>query len=314
MRILLTGGSSFTGLWFGRELLDAKHEVVATFTRPSADAYQGVRGERVRLLLAAGARPEFAATFGESNFLRVLEREGPWDVLCHHAADVTDYRAMSFDVLRAAASNTHNLPQVLERLVNGGGKMMICTGTYFEPDEGSGSNPREAVSPYGLSKALSWQVCRYWCQARGLKIGKFVMPNPVGAFEEPRLTGQLIASWRRGEPAVIQTPDYVRDNVPVRPLAQAYVRFLQESAAQHELVRRMNPSGWVETVAAFAQRVGAATTSRLGIDCPLDIRVPASYEQPLVRHNVHNVLSGWSADEERRFWDELVNFHARRPV
>ena len=31
MRILLTGGSSFTGSWFARELSDAGHHVAATF-------------------------------------------------------------------------------------------------------------------------------------------------------------------------------------------------------------------------------------------------------------------------------------------
>ena len=44
MRVLLTGGSSFTGCWFARGLALAGHEVTATLRSSS---YDGVRAERV---------------------------------------------------------------------------------------------------------------------------------------------------------------------------------------------------------------------------------------------------------------------------
>ena len=46
MKILLTGASSFTGMWFARELAQAGHEVVATFQR-AHDAYADERSESV---------------------------------------------------------------------------------------------------------------------------------------------------------------------------------------------------------------------------------------------------------------------------
>ena len=39
MKLLLTGCSSFTGYWFAKCLAEAGHEVVATLTRDSAEAY-----------------------------------------------------------------------------------------------------------------------------------------------------------------------------------------------------------------------------------------------------------------------------------
>jgi len=43
-----------------------------------------------------------------------------------------------------------------------------------------------AFSPYGLSKGLTAQAFRYWCGALDVPLGKFVLPNPFGPFEEPR--------------------------------------------------------------------------------------------------------------------------------
>ena len=53
-RILLTGASSFTGLWITEALAAAGHEVVAPLTR-DADAYSGLRGERVARLAGSAA-------------------------------------------------------------------------------------------------------------------------------------------------------------------------------------------------------------------------------------------------------------------
>ena len=53
MKVLFTGASSFTGMWFVRELAKAGHTVVATFRR-SAGAYAD-EGRRRRVELALDA-------------------------------------------------------------------------------------------------------------------------------------------------------------------------------------------------------------------------------------------------------------------
>jgi len=60
---------------------------------------------------------------------------------------------------------------------------------------------------------------RYHCGEARIPLGKFVIPNPFGPFEEPRFTAYLMRSWKDGKPAGVKTPDYVRDNVPVDLLA-----------------------------------------------------------------------------------------------
>ena len=47
MKILFTGGSSFTGFWFIRELAAAGHEVTAVFRKRAEEYSDEVRRQRV---------------------------------------------------------------------------------------------------------------------------------------------------------------------------------------------------------------------------------------------------------------------------
>ena len=223
MRILLTGASSFTGFWFARTLAQHGDQVVAPLRR-RLDAYTGVRAIRVNQL------SEFAevveeAPFGSDAFMSMVQ-QAKFDVLSHHAAEAANYRSLDFDTSAALGQNTLNLRKVLESINRQGLKAVIATGTVFEQDEGIGDNLGRAVSPYGLSKGLTWQVIRYWCNLLKIPVGKFVIGNPFGPFEEPRFCAYLIERWRAGEVAEVRTPCYLRDNIHVDLLALAYTHFV----------------------------------------------------------------------------------------
>ena len=101
MRALLTGASSFSGYWFAAKLHAAGFEVIAPL-RSGLATYEGVRGERVSKLAGCAEIVE-NCPFGSPAFLDlVASRE--FDVLCHHAAQVADYRSLDFDVAARAAS------------------------------------------------------------------------------------------------------------------------------------------------------------------------------------------------------------------
>ena len=184
MRILLTGGSSFTGLWFARSLVAAGHTVVAPLKGMASD-YSGLRGERVAALKCVVEVIE-GCPFGSATFLD-LASTGSWDLLCQHAAQTGDYRNPEFDILGAVAANTHAVVDVLKAMLSRGLSGVVITGTVFEQDEGAGEGPLRAFSPYGLSKGLTWQHYRFLSQTMGFPLGKFVIPNPFGPFEEPRV-------------------------------------------------------------------------------------------------------------------------------
>jgi len=306
MRILFTGASSFTGTWMAGELARCGHAVTAVYTQSGQSAYEGLRAQRVGRLLPH-ISPTWGTQFGDDPFLQLCREQGPWDVLCHHAADVRDYKSPQFDWQRALANNTRRLSEVLAAFRAGGGKAVVLTGSYFEADEGTGSPPLRAFSAYGLSKTLTSQAFRFECDRFGLTLGKYVVPNPVGPLEEPRFVSYLADCWKRGAPAVVQTPDYIRDHLPVYRLATDYAAFVVRTAGLPAgAFLRRNPSGWVETVGAFALRVSQHFAPFFEKPCALECRAsstsPAS--EPLARQNTDACLPGWSAPAENVFWSD----------
>jgi UDP-glucose 4-epimerase len=310
MRILFTGASSFTGSWFVRTLAASGHEVVATFRSPLT-AYEGVRARRVADA-AAAAEPVAEVAFGSPTFLDLL-RDRSFDVLCHHAAEVTGYRSPDFDIEAAVALNTHELPAVLGLLAKNA-TPVVLTGSVFESDEGDGEDPLRAFSPYGVSKALTAEIFTTRCREAAVGLGKFVIPNPFGPLEEPRFTAYLARTWLSGEAALVQTPAYVRDNVHVTLLALAYVRFVEEVASAAGLstsggFRHLGPSGYVETQGEFSQRCSRELEGRLGVVCRVELIEQVDFPEPRIRFNTDRLDPAELGWDEARAWDELAAYY-----
>ena len=306
MKILFTGGSSFTGFWFIRELAAAGHEVTAIFRKRAEDYADDIRRQRVTIASRL-CRPVHGCSFGDASFL-TLVGEGKWDLLCHHAADVTNYKSPGFDVVGAVQNNTHNLPAVLDSLKSAGCSRILLTGSVFEGGEGAGSQGLPDFSPYGLSKALTARVFRYYGAQAGLSLGKFVIPNPFGPYEEPRFTAYLMKTWMAGGTPSCSSPAYVRDNIHVSLLAKAYSRFAQSLEATPGFTR-INPSGYIESQGAFTLRMAQEMRPRLNLPCLVELKQQSDFPEPRVRINTDiadaNTL-GWN---ESAAWDDLTTFY-----
>jgi nucleoside-diphosphate-sugar epimerase len=251
----------------------------------------------------------FGCSFGDDAFLALAGGER-WDLLCHHAADVTNYKSPSFDVTSAVASNTRNVAAVVDTLKRKADFLRILvTGSFFENDEGVGSDGLPAFSPYGLSKGLTWQVFRYHASRAAVSLGKFVVPHPFGAYEDPRFTAYLFKNWLNGATATVNTPAYVRDNAHVTLLAKAYVRFAENLPAT-ALISRTNPSCYPESQGAFAQRFANEMRKRLGLPCVLELRQQVDFQEPRLRINTDPVdgdALGWN---ESCAWDEIAEYYS----
>lgn len=306
MKVLLTGASSFTGLWFAQALV-AKGATVVTPLRGSTESYEGERKRRVAALSKV-ADVRFETSFGGAAFSDLVTNE-TFDVFCHHAATVENYRSADFDVTSALASNTAGFKQLAETLKARGTRSVVLTGSVFEPNAGAGTFPLKAFSPYGLSKALSSQVIAYHCDKADLPISKFVIANPFGPFEEPRFCAYLIKTWKSGQTAEVKTPLYVRDNIHVSLLAKTYAAFVTEAAAG-TAAQLYAPTGYVETQGSFARRFAGEIGPRLGLDCPLALAQQTDFSEPLVRINtdvINLTALGWL---EGAAWDELASYYA----
>jgi nucleoside-diphosphate-sugar epimerase len=311
MKVLFTGASSFTGFWFVRELVEAGHEVVAVFRRNREDYPDSVRRERVERLEPL-CRSIWGVAFGEPAFLDVIESESGWDLLCHHAAEVGSYRSPEFDVVGALASNIRSAPAILDRLQLRGCRGVVLTGSLFEAGEGAGSDGIPAVSPYGLSKSLTAESFRFFLGERSLPMGKFVVPNPFGPYEERRFTAYLMERWFSNETATVRTPDYVRDNIHVSLLARAYTRFVERLAGSSKGCLKLNPSGYVESQGEFAHRVAREVRVRTGLPCTLELRSQCEFPEPRVRSNTDPVEPSELGWNERLAWDELTSYYQTR--
>jgi nucleoside-diphosphate-sugar epimerase len=305
MRILFTGVTSFTGVWFARALASAGHTVVAA-VRGVEGSYAGLQAERL-VLLEGRCGLLWEQSFGSDAFLAAIEREGPFDTLCHHAADATNYKSPDFDALGAAAANCRNLPQVLTALKGVGCRKIILTGSVFEAGEGSGTAPLLAFSPYGLSKTLTADAFRYYVARAGLGLGKFVIPNPFGPYEKPLFTNYLINCWREGKAARVNTPDYVRDNVPVSLLALAYADFA--AALPDSGFHKLNPSCYAESQGVFAARFAREMGGRLGMATPLELATQTDFSEPLARINTDRIAMDMARWQEGAAWDEAAGYY-----
>ena len=307
MRILFTGGSSFTGSRFIRELAAAGHEVTAVFRRQVGDYSDEVRRRRVALA-AEVCHSVHGCSFGDERFLALIG-EGGWDLLGHHAAEVTNYKSRDFDAVAALGNNAHNLPAVLAALGSAGCRRLLLTGSVFEGGEGAGSQGLPDFSPYGLSKALSSQLFRFYCDRAGIGLGKFVIPNPFGPYEEPRFTAYLIKTWLAGATAACSSPAYVRDNIHVSLLAKAYARFATEVPTTG--LTRINPSGYVESQGAFTLRMAQEMRPRLGLPCLVELAKQVDFPEPRVRINTDPLVADALGWDESSAWDEIAHYYQR---
>lgn len=307
MRIFFTGATSFTGMWFAKTLAGKGHKVLAAIRRPQAE-YSGLRAERLTLV-ARNCNLAWNAPFGTPAFLDLLARQGPFDMLCHHAAEVKNYKSPDFDPVAATASNTFGLREVLCGLRQAGCGHILLTGSVFEAHEGAGSDPGRAFSAYGLSKTLTSEVFQFHARAEGFSLGKFVIPNPFGPYEERRFTDYLMRCWTEGRPARVAAPLYLRDNIPVTLLAAAYADFTGRLPGSGFCC--FNPSFYAETQGAFAQRFADEMSPRLNIATPLEFADQRDFPEPEIRVNTDRLepaALGWS---ETDFWDDMAGYYAR---
>jgi nucleoside-diphosphate-sugar epimerase len=308
VKALLTGASSFTGYWFARALAERGVEVVAPL-RGALNAYSGVRQARVQAL-AEVAEIVPQVEFGSAEFFDVVDRSH-CELMCHHAARVADYRSPDFDVVLALAENTRGFKALSERLAAQAFAAVVITGSVFEPGEGAGTKPLRAFSPYGLSKALTAETIRYWCEVAGLTFGKFVIANPFGPLEEPRFCAYLVKAWAAAEVPEVRTPLYVRDNIHVSLLAKAYADFVIETAKAKKLAHRA-PTFYAESQGAFAERFAREFGQRVAIPCPLKIGVQRDFSEPMVRINTDPLDTDQLRWSELSAWDQIAAYYADR--
>jgi len=97
----------------------------------------------------------------------------------------------------------------------------------------------------------------------------------------------------------VNTPDYIRDNIHVSLLAQAYVTFI-ENLGEGPGFERYCPSGYAEKQGVFIERFSCALKQRFKLPCQVVLDKQIEFLEPLKLVN---------KDEVKVPWDELASFY-----
>lgn len=293
-KVLLTGATSFTGAYIAKDLVASGYNVYATLTKP-VNAYQESL-VKDRMSLASGVEWLPESPVGSESLLETIKTIKP-TVFINHGASISGYRNPDFDYLQSVSLATKGLEKLLGTLKDSGCSKIIHSGSVFEPDEGHLGG--EAVSIYGVSKNLTWQVWRFFSQKISLPISKIVIPNPIGPFENlDRLGPLFVKKWKMGESPVLTTPALVRDHVPASWLSKVY---LEEVGNKSLGVKIRRPSAFKLSNLDFVSQFSAYCKKYLDLKSDFSV-TPKPTSEPIYKINSENCPELLSPSEIDKFW------------
>ncbi len=299
MNIVFTGLSSFTGLYFVKELHRRRHNIFGVH-QSSLSEYSSPHKERV-IEAIRYCKNSVQASFGDQQFCNFIQQT-PIDIYCHHGAYTKNYGSSDFPVRFAVENNTKNLSTVAQILQERKCHSIAVTSSIFA-GHGPISDSTVPFSGYGEAK---WQTDKRFltaCRKYQLRWARYVIPNPFGPSDNPKFLYEMAKRWALGKPLILKTPDYVRDNIHVRLLAKHYVSWL-ESLQDQSMAVNSFPSGYVEKIEFFAERVAVEIRKRTGWSCAIKRIAHPRYNQPTKLHNTEPI--NLNTIEEPQEWDQLA--------
>lgn len=298
MNILFTGASSCTGMHFVLALLRKGHTVTCTFTKRHHD-YDGVKKKRIEQIISQ-ITPIWNTSFGDKNFCTLVEK-GRFSTYAHHMAWTKGYGTKDYNISKAIQNNTNNLELVVQLLKKNGCTQIILTRSVFEGDHvlcQGGSTPFE---PHGNAKKQTSLL--FLQQSSIIPIRQFIIPNPVGTFDQVRLVEYLHSCWKKQKTPQIHYPKNIRDNIPIPLLQRRYTGFLKESSSW------TSPSGWIYSNKDWIEKVARELKKRFHYQTPCVYGPQRDNNQPLQLYNTEPMIAPW---DEQAFWDRLAQHYRQR--
>lgn len=245
------------------EAFARKGHAVTGVAQSRLSAYGGRK--RLRMERAARAGVTLKGGLGaESGALAEWVRTEHVDVWVHHHHPMSRFRANDYDVESASGAALTPLPELFRALEAAQVRLVVQSGTYFEPGEG-GQAPGAPSTPYAELKRTVSNNLIHLAHEHGFGICKIVIPTPGGALEnEDRLTPQLLLAGLRDEPFTIAAPDSVFDTIPGEALAEIYVRAAEEWLELPVAATVLRPSGWIVSAGEWAAWVHERILTPLG--------------------------------------------------
>jgi UDP-glucose 4-epimerase len=228
-------------------------------------------------------------------------KTGTVDLVGFHGTATFDYRDPNFDVMAAVQNTLETSKRIFELFPNAS---IVHTGTYGEPNESIGESPLETFNGYSASKALIYSHHKQMLRP-DKAILKYVMPNPFGPLEPPKLTEYLLRTWAKGEVPLVKFPNYIRDNVPIDLLASHYALSVKAFSAGDQSFS-VHPSKYAETNSTFVTRYANEISERFSREFNTEFPIRHDYPEPRIRVNrdyCQDLVTDW---DEVRSWDQIA--------
>ena len=230
MNVLVTGGAGFIGSHVADAFLDLGHTVHIL-----DDLSTGKEKNINR-------RASFTrGDIRDADLVRRLMREGRFEVLCHHAAQM-DVRRSVADPVNDASINILGVLTLLEACRSSGVRKVLFASSggaiygeqdYFPADE---KHPTRPISPYGVAKLATEQYLYYYGEVYGISSISLRYANVYGPRQSPEGEAGVVAIFAsrmlKGEQPVINgTGGQTRDYVFVGDVVRANVLALLHSGS-----------------------------------------------------------------------------------
>lgn len=222
MKILVTGGAGFIGSHVVDAFLEIGH-AVSIIDDLSTGKERNINPRAVfhRADIRDGAAVE------------TIMREGRFDAICHHAAQM-DVRRSVADPVFDASVNVLGVLTLLESAARHGVRKVLFASTggaiygeqdYFPADE---LHPTRPVSPYGVAKLATEQYLFYFRAVHGLQYVCLRYANVYGPRQNPEGEAGVVAIFVNrmlggGEPVINGDGKQTRDYVFVGDVVRANV-------------------------------------------------------------------------------------------
>jgi UDP-glucose 4-epimerase len=221
MKVLITGGAGFIGSALARAYLDRGDQVTVVDSLVSGRPEQVPAGARLHRLDVGS--PELAAIFA---------REGPFDLVSHHAA-LKDVRRALIDPGPDAEANILGTLNVLRCAAEAGsGRLVFPSSAAVYGETALRPTPESApvapISPYGISKAAAEAYCAFFARNRSLPAVALRYSTVYGpAASEESEAGVITIFTRRMlnriTPAIYGDGEQTRDLIYVDDIVRAQI-------------------------------------------------------------------------------------------
>jgi UDP-glucose 4-epimerase len=283
-RVIITGASSFTGVWISRAFNLAGWDV-HSFCARAETAYQGLVAERVKLLRDFST-VHFEMQSESKEFLQKIENVMPHIFVYHHHY-MTDYGSENYNLSLALKVGLTPLPEIMKSL-----KMIATSGIIFSSSYFENFDPK--VSPYGESKRIIGKEIESLSSKLEIPFSKIIIPNPVGPLEnEDRFIPQLLKAARNKEDFKLTAPTKKANHVPVSFLAEGYTLLAKRLIEDKEKSFNWEPLGWEGTYESWLEEI------QFSILKPLGLNVKTKFSA--------NIEDAFKATDQKIDWPEFWN-------